>query len=149
MKLIVKHKIILLALILMTGSMWAQSQREKLKERFDVNKDVTIDVDTRYVDVVFETWNKNEVSVEAYVEGEGISRVDLNAAANSWELSVSGDRDEIVIRSEDSFDADWEDLNIDLGNLEEVIAGSISIVEPIMKDLVGPLIEQRIGKDRI
>jgi len=141
MKLIVKHKIILLALILMTGSMWAQSQREKLKERFDVSKDVTIDVDTRYVDVVFETWNKNEVSVEAYVEGEGISRVDLNAAANSWELSVSGDRDEIVIRSEDSFDADWEDLNIDLGNLEEVIAGSISIVEPIMKDLVGPLIE--------
>ena len=127
--------------MVMTGGVWAQSKREKLNERFNVNKDVTIDVDTRYVDVVFETWNKNEVGVEAYVEGEGLSKIDLNAAANSWDLNVSGNSGEVSIRSEGGHGGDWRDLNIDLGNLDEVIAGSMSIVEPIMEDLVGPLIE--------
>jgi len=91
--------------------------------------------------VVFETWNKNEVSVEAYVEGDGVSRADLNAAANSWDLDVSGNSNEIIIRSESGFGVEWPDLDINLDNLEEVIAGSITIVEPIMKDLVVPLIE--------
>lgn len=144
MKTIQIKWLLLITCFVMIGSVHAQGKHEKLKERFDVNKDVTIEVDTRYADVIFETWNKNEVSVEAYVEGE-----DAKEAAQDWDLSVSGDRDNIRIASSNGYsDAkvynldDLEGLEIDLGG---IIKNSLSVVEPVMEGLVGPILEGLSG----
>ncbi len=133
--------------IMLSGSVFAQAKKEKLKERFDTNKDVEIAVDTRYADVIFETWNKNEVSVEAYVEGK-----DGDRAVRDWDLSVSGSSDRVRISSSSGYKGDanvihlddLDDLNIDL-NIEELVGGSLSIVEPVLEGVVGPILEGLMG----
>lgn len=128
------------------SSVNAQTKQEKLSERYNVSKDVEIEVDTRYADVIFETWNKDEVSIEAYVEGEGAEN-----AAQSWDLNVSGNSNKVRISSKGGYsDAkvydmnDLSDMNINL-DLGEIIGQSLSVVEPVMNGLIGPLLEGLSG----
>lgn len=121
-----------------------QAKKVKLNERFNVNNDITIDVDTRYADVIFETWNKDEVSIEAYIEGENSEE-----ALEDWDLSVSGNSSEIRIKSESGYGdativdlSDLDDLNIDIG---PIVGGAVSVVEPVMEGIVGPLLEGLAG----
>ena len=129
-------------LFVASGSVFAQAKKTKLNERFSVNKDVQIDVDTRYADVIFETWNKNEVAIEAYVEGENASE-----AARSWDLDVSGNSNQVRVTSKGGYGdvkvynlSDLDNVHLDL-DLGEIIGQSLSIVEPVMNGLVGPLLE--------
>jgi hypothetical protein len=144
MKTIQIKWLLLITCFVMIGSVQAQGKQEKLNERFNVNRDVTIEVDTRYADVIFETWSKDEVSVEAYVEGE-----DAKGAARDWDLTVSGNSDNIRISSKNGYsDAkvynldDLEGLEIDLGS---IIGSSLSVVEPVLEGLVGPILEGLSG----
>lgn len=131
--------------MMLSGNVLAQAKKQKLKERFDTNKDVEIEVDTRYADVIFETWNKNEVSVEAYVEGE-----DADRAIRDWDLTVSGNSDRIRVSSSSGYRGndtvihleDLDDLDF---NLEELIGGTLSIVEPVLEGVVGPVLEGLTG----
>ncbi len=127
---------------MLSASAFAQNKKEKLSKKYDVNENVVLDVDTRYVDVIFETWNKNEVGIEAYVEGESRS-IDVD----SWDLSVSGNANRIQIASKDGYSdskvydlEDLGDININI-DLEELIGQSLSIVEPVLNGLVGPILE--------
>ena len=144
MKTIHIQYMLLISCFIMIGSVHAQSKQEKLNERFNVNKDVTIEVDTRYADVIFQTWNKDEVSVEAFVEGE-----DAKEAAKNWNLKVSGNSNNVRITSSNGYsDAkvynldDLDGLEIDLGS---IIGNSLSVVEPVLEGLVGPILESLSG----
>lgn len=132
----------IIALCVMTSSAFAQEKEEKLSERFSTNENVEIRVDTRYADVIFETWNKDEVSIEAYVEGENATE-----AAKQWKLDVQGNSKAIQIVGREGYtDArvvdlrNLNDLNLNL-DLTEIIGGSLSVVEPVMNGLIGPLLE--------
>ena len=136
--------LLMVTFFVISQAVFAQAKKEKLNERFNVNKDVKISVDTRYADVIFETWNKDEVSVEAYVEGENTSQ-----ALEDWDVSVSGNSNKIQIHSTSGYgDAtvinieDIEDLNIDLGS---IIGNAVTVVEPIMEGIVGPILEGLAG----
>ncbi len=140
-----KNNIVVLIALFTAAITFAQT-KQKLNEQFKVNSDVSIDVDTRYADVIFETWNKNEVSVEAYVEGE-----DATEASKEWNLSVSGNSSQIRITGKDGYRNakvyDLEDIgnvNLDL-DLGDIISSSLSVVEPVMNGLVGPLLEGLSG----
>jgi len=137
---------LLITFFMLSGTVMSQDKKGKLSERFNVNNDVEIDVDTRYVDVIFETWNKNEVSVEAYVEGE-----DLNNAVQNWNLNVSGNSNKINIVSKEGYNnsqvynvEDLNDLNINI-DVSEIIEQSLSVIEPLMSGLVGPILESLSG----
>lgn len=134
----------IVALCVVTSSAFAQEKEEKLKERFATNEDVEILVDTRYADVIFETWNKDEVSIEAYVEGENATE-----AAQQWKLDVQGNSKLIQIIGREGYrDArvvdlrNINDLNLDL---TEIIGSSLSVVEPVMNGLIGPMLEGLSG----
>lgn len=134
----------IVALCVVTSSAFAQDKEEKLKERFSTNEDVEILVDTRYADVIFETWNKDEVSIEAYVEGENATE-----AAQQWKLDVQGNSKLIQIIGREGYrDArvvdlrNINDLNLDL---TEIIGSSLSVVEPVMNGLIGPMLEGLSG----
>lgn len=138
----------IVALCVMTSSAFAQEKEEKLKERFSTNEDVEILVDTRYADVIFETWNKDEVSIEAYVEGNQASE-----AAQQWKLDVQGNSKLIKIIGREGYrDArivdlrNLNDLNLNL-DLTEIIGSSLSVVEPVMNGLIGPLLEGISGSE--
>jgi len=133
--------------MMLSGSVLAQAKKEKLKERFNTNKDVEIEVDTRYADVIFETWNKNEVSVEAYVEGDNADK-----ALRDWDLSVSGNSNRIRVSSSSGYRGndtviyldDLDNLNLNL-NLEEIVGEALNIVEPVLEGVVGPVLEGLTG----
>ncbi len=129
---------------MISQAIFAQVKKEKLNERFNVNKDVEITVDTRYADVIFETWDKNQVVVEAFVQGNNTSE-----ALKDWDISVTGNSNKVSIRSASGYgDAtvinieDLEDLDIDLG---PIIGGALSVVEPVMEGIVGPILEGLAG----
>ena len=139
-------KLLILACFVVSNAVFAQSKKEKLNERFNANKDVQIEVDTRYADVIFETWNKDEVVVEAYIEGENVAN-----ALEDWDLSVSGNSSKIRISSASGYGdatvidlSDIEDLDLDV-DLGSIVGGAISIVEPVMEGIVGPLLEGITG----
>lgn len=89
-------------------------QSRTYKESFQVSPDVEVALNTSYADIEFETWNKNEVAVEAVITLEGASeeeaaayfrdggvkilgnssRVEIGTQNdNSWAFRINGDRD--------------------------------------------------------
>lgn len=85
-------------LILASGSLVAQTQ-QKVKKTYPVNKDATITVDARHTKLIFETWDKNEMQVEAFIETKGLSEEEVKNALNDWQISVKGDRSNMTITS--------------------------------------------------
>ncbi|MBL4568379.1 MAG: hypothetical protein JKY69_01495 [Flavobacteriaceae bacterium] len=72
-----KHKIIgLLCTVLFISSIQAQKYDKKYSEKFKVNKDVQLVINANNADINVSTWNKNEVSVEAVITVEGLSKKD-------------------------------------------------------------------------
>ncbi|MAM27918.1 MAG: hypothetical protein CMC13_02755 [Flavobacteriaceae bacterium] len=69
------------------------------KESFSVNDDATVQVNTSHTNVVFETWNKDKVEVEAFVEGENLSEKEKQEIFDSWKFDVLGNSKKVVITS--------------------------------------------------
>ena len=84
---------------LMTAIGVAQQKADKLSKSITANSDVTIDLNTNYVEIEIETWSKNTVEVEAYMESEKLSKDELQKALKAWGLEVSGSGDYISIKS--------------------------------------------------
>ena len=84
---------------LMTAIGVAQQKADKLSKSITANSDVTIDLNTNYVEIEIETWSKNTVEVEAYMESEKLSKDELQKALKAWGLEVTGSGDYISIKS--------------------------------------------------
>ncbi|MEH6535844.1 MAG: hypothetical protein V7719_05580 [Psychroserpens sp.] len=103
-----------------TVSVSAQQKLTKVSKKIDVTKDVTIDLNTSYVQIEIDTWNKKTLEIEAYIEGEKLSKEELQEALEDWGLRVEGSGDNVKITSEGSHGS-WDsldDLHIDLESLE-------------------------------
>ena len=135
----IRHSSIAIYLIL-TITACAQTQRKTYKESFNVNEDVTIDINTSYTDIVFETWNKDRVDIEATIEVEGVSEEEAEEYFERWGFSAKGNSREIDINANSNTrfawkgdkviitgapDVDWNvvapDLTIDIREIEPFI----------------------------
>ena len=94
--LVLSHKLTAVLLLLLTSVTVAQ---DRYKENFKIDKDAIVTVNVSYADVVFETWNKNIVEVEAYIEGKGLSEKDKKEAFKAWKFDVLGNSKKVVITS--------------------------------------------------
>jgi hypothetical protein len=74
------YKILTLLLFGLAISVSAQEKLTKVSKKIDVTKDVEIDLNTSYVQIEIDTWNKNTLEVEAYIEGEKLSKDELKKA---------------------------------------------------------------------
>lgn len=79
---------------------FAQEKFEKLNESFQVNEDVTINVDAKYTHFIFKTWNKGQVKVEAFIEGENLSEEKQQRMLSNWDLNVMGNSKIVRISSQ-------------------------------------------------
>jgi hypothetical protein len=94
------NKIKLVALcLLITGGLLAQQKLTKVSQSIKVDKDVVIDLNTSYSNIVFDTWNKNTIEIEAYVEGEKLSNEELEKALKHWDVDVDATRKKVSIRT--------------------------------------------------
>ncbi|WP_298903157.1 hypothetical protein [uncultured Psychroserpens sp.] len=140
-----KFKILGLLLFCFTISVSAQQKLSKVSKKIDVAKDVTIDLNTSYVQIEIDTWNKNTLEVEAYIEGEKLSKEELQEALKDWNLKVEGSGDRVKISSDGSHGS-WEglgDLEIGLESLKALevleVLGDLNLGDlpemPVMPDL--------------
>ena len=91
-----KRSLVTAVCVLCVGITNAQST---YKESFSVNDDATVQVNTSHTNVVFETWNKDKVEVEAFVEGENLSEKEKQEIFDSWKFDVLGNSKKVVITS--------------------------------------------------
>jgi hypothetical protein len=51
----------------------AQQRTKSYQETFNVGNETILDINTSQADIVFETWDKNQIQIEAIIEVEGVS----------------------------------------------------------------------------
>ena len=116
-----KTKVIKIVFCVITINLGAIAQNnQKLSKSIKVDKDVTIDLNTNYVQLEIDTWNKNEVQVEAYIDDKKLSDEELQKALENWKLEVEGSGDYVKISSRGS-SGSWArlgDLNLSLESLD-------------------------------
>ncbi|MEW4924233.1 hypothetical protein [Algibacter sp. 2305UL17-15] len=77
----------------------AQEKLTKVSQTIKVDKDVTIDLNTSHCNIVFDTWNKGEVQIEAYIESDALTREELEQAMKNWKLEIDGSKDLVMIKT--------------------------------------------------
>ena len=91
-------KLILLLFAFTIGSV-AQQKLNKISKSINVDKDVTIDLNTSYVQIEVDTWNKNVIEIEAYIDSKKLSGDALKKALEDWDITVEGSGDYVSITS--------------------------------------------------
>ena len=110
----IRFKIIALLLCIGACTMNAQKLEKKHSEKFTVNKDVTIDINTRYTDIEIETWDRNEVVIDAYIELEdGTTQKAIDDYLKRWDFEALGNKSSININSKSSGLIDIHSFNFD------------------------------------
>lgn len=90
------HKVVLVAMVLLTSLGFSQSS---LKESFKITPETVVKLNTSYTQITFETWDKNKVEVEAFIEGDGLTNDEKEMMFQSWNFSVNSSANEIAITS--------------------------------------------------
>lgn len=70
---LMRFKLITITLTLMTIGVYGQNQTKTFNEVFNVNAETILDINTSNTDIEFETWDKNQIAIEAIVELDGAS----------------------------------------------------------------------------
>ncbi len=108
------HSLIAAVLLLSTAVAVGQNRS---KESFKVGDDVLVSVDVTYADVIFETWNKDVVEVEAIVDGKSLSEAEKNEIFENWDLDILGNSKKVVVRSHSH--NQWHEWD-SMGSLKEL-----------------------------
>jgi uncharacterized protein YuzE len=119
-------------------SVFAQNEVEKKQESFNVEEDVFIDLNTNRTNVIIETWNRDEVEIEAKVTSEELSEEQLTKIAELWKLDVLGNSNKISIHSNgtDAGFGTFPEIGNAIGSM------TADMIEPLMKNMVGPMLRQ-------
>jgi hypothetical protein len=91
---------------------------------------VEVSVNTSYTNIIFETWNKTKVEVEAYIEGEKLSEKEKQQLMKNWNLNISGNSKKVSIST-------------DGGNQSFAMTDmpTMDFIGPMMENMVMPMIQ--------
>ncbi|HET8886180.1 MAG TPA: hypothetical protein VFM70_07520 [Salinimicrobium sp.] len=133
----IMYKCLLVGILCCSLTGFAQNKTQKLKQSIKANDDVSIVVDSRHTNIIFETWNKNEVEIEAFLETK--KSENQKEVLKNWHVEMDGNRSEIKITSTGSMGAPplppIPPTPIAMKGLEEIMA-------PMMENLMGPMMEE-------
>ncbi len=136
-----RFKITLVLLFVGLITVTAQKKLEKkYTERFTVNKDVVIDIDTRYTDIEIETWNKNEVVIDAYIDiTDEVDQKLIDDFLEKWKFEAMGNKSNITISSKSSglidiYSFDFDSPNYDI-LYESNIQSTLDNLQFVIPDL--------------
>ncbi len=136
--LIYKLNVITLSVVCFTG-IFAQNKKTKLTEKFAVNKDVVVNLNTSYTAVVFETWNKKTVAVEAYIEGENLTEENSERLLYNWQVEALGNEREITINAvTGNF---WPEKVAPTANINTNNMPEFRTLVPMIADMLGPILK--------
>ena len=90
---------ILSILFFLTFSLSAQQRLDKISQSVNVNDDVTINLNTNQTNIIIDTWNKDIIEVEAYIESNTLTKDELETYLKAWKVAVDGSKDNVTISS--------------------------------------------------
>lgn len=130
----IMHSLFVLSFFI-AGGLVAQQKLTKVSQSVNVTKDVAINLNTSHCNIVFDTWNKNTVEIEAFVEGEKLSKEALQKVLKDWKVDIDATSNEISITANGSSPSAWaysfgnnyEDINIILDELKLELADAPEI----------------------
>ncbi|SNR15282.1 hypothetical protein [Tenacibaculum jejuense] len=134
------YKTTAFVLLLSTFHVFSQKKDKNFKEEFKVKSDVVIDINTRHSDIQIETWNKDKVTVEAYmmVEGEEVTQEMKDHFYEKWDFDVTGNSKKINVKSRTnpsfnfhSFNFDDPDYSFIVNDLSDYSIGSLDVLDSI------------------
>jgi len=139
-------KIILatLSFVCLEAKVNGQETVAKLSESFKVDNQPSVKLDTKHTQVMIETWNRNSISVEAYVEADELSKEEIAQIAKDWKVQVLGNSNGVSIISRggrSNFVPGLKTVSpsIPIASLK---AMNSELIEPLMVNLVGPMLEK-------
>ncbi len=130
-----RHNFLPALLLLFTVTTFAQTK--KLDKTYNVNKDVKVIIDARHTNVTFETWDRNEVVIEAFLDAN-LKGEEAKALLNSWKLETTGTPGEIRINSGGGV---IKNPDIDMAGFAESMAHMQDLIAPIMNEMVAPMMK--------
>uniref|UniRef100_UPI004047A761 hypothetical protein n=1 Tax=Polaribacter sp. TaxID=1920175 RepID=UPI004047A761 len=81
------------------SSLYAQKFDKKFSESFNVNNDVILAVDATNADINISTWNRNQVSVEAVITVEGLSKKEAEKFLKGWKFEALGNKTKVQVNA--------------------------------------------------
>lgn len=103
---LIKITLFILAFVAVNITM-AQQKLTKVSQAINVTKDVTINLNSSYSNIIFDTWNKDIVEIEAYVEGEKLSKEALEKALQAWHIDIDATNNTVTISTKGSNTSSW------------------------------------------
>ena len=88
-----------LFLLLLSGVTFAQKFDKKFNEKFYTNSDVVVDINASNAEIDVTTWDKDEVSVEAIIEVEGLDKKEAEEYFKNWKFEALGNKAKVQINA--------------------------------------------------
>ncbi len=94
---LMRFKLITLIVSLLVVGAYGQKQSKSFNEVFNVNAETVLDINTSNADIEFETWDKNQISVEAIIEIEGATAKEAEEYFEGRSIEIVGNSQKVEI----------------------------------------------------
>ena len=126
---------LVIVLLLTTSIFYGQT---KYVESFNASKDMVVEVNTSYTNVVFETWNKNKVEVVAFIDDDTLSESEKKELFDVWKFNVLGNSKKVVVTS--NAHGDMSHYNYDYNSDE--MQFNMEFLGPLLETIIIPEIPE-------
>lgn len=120
----------------------AVAQTNKLEKTYKTSPSVKVDLDATHTNLLVETWDRDEVQIEAYLEMEKGDKSAVKKMLDNWSLETSGNTGEVKITSRGG--GSWNGEMASLPGLEGPLSALPEMLAPL-NEMMGPLLESISG----
>ena len=90
-------KPMLLGALLIGSIGYGQKQSKTYSELFNVGQETVLDINTNNADIIFETWDKNQIAVEAVIELDGASAEEAKSYFKEGAIEIMGNSQKVSV----------------------------------------------------
>ncbi len=90
-------KPMLLGALLIVSIGHGQKQSKTYSELFNVGQETVLDINTNNADIIFETWDKNQIAVEAFIELDGASEEEAKRYFKEGAIEIMGNSQKVSV----------------------------------------------------
>lgn len=80
----------------------------KVSQSIKVDDEVTVDLNTSFCNIELDTWNRDIVEVEAYIDGEKLTPDELQKALKQWDVDVDATSSYVSITTGGKHGYQWD-----------------------------------------